>query len=217
MGWVAGFAVISGVGQAVGYLLYIRHMLRHETRPNAASAFMFGYGTALLAVIEHDNGAGWPLLLLPVTCALLGVVVAALCLRRGIAGRVDPLETMAFSVDLVLTAVYLGVWLIKDHGAISSRDGDSLALAFLIAVNATSATSFAPLIRSTWQEPQRERPMPWLVWTGCYALLAGITVADAGGRMSTLLIYPIFNVGLHFLIAIMALRPVPSHAATDAS
>jgi hypothetical protein len=196
---IVALAIVAALLQALGYILYARLFLKKAIRPNAASSFMFAYGTALLVLLEYGDGASWPMLALPATCAALSIGIALLCLRKGATERVDKVEATAFSADVWLTALWAAI-------AFGYGDISPFSAGFLIAGNVTTLTSFFPVLRSTWKTPERERPEPWLVWTAAYSVLAIVTVLADGGRHPALLAYPLLSVVLHGSVALMALR-----------
>ncbi len=191
--------------QIAGYWLYISNFINERIRPNAASFLMFSYGTSLLAFLEWRNNAGWPVLLLPVACAVLGIVVAAMCLRHGATEPIDRFEAFAFSTDLWLTIAY--AWFALGLGAMWGMGTvDAVIAPFLIVTNLTAITCFVPIVRSTWREPHRERPGPWMTWTMAYVLLGIATFTADRGAHPTLLLYPLLNAGLHGAVALLSLR-----------
>ncbi len=188
--------------QVAGYALYIGHFLRHSIRPNAASWSMFAYGTALLAFLEQQNGAGYAVLGLPIACAIMSVVVAGLCYRRGATDGVDRFEVFVFSTDLWLTVFYgaLTYWISK------AQLPPVMITGFLVAVNVTAVTCFLPIIRSTWQSPDRERASPWAVWTLAYVCLAVTTLQLGRDFNPALMLYPLLNACLHGTVFLLSLR-----------
>ncbi len=196
---VTGLAITAAALQLLGYALYVRLFVQRRIRPNAASSFMFAYGTALLVLLEWSAGGTWPVLLLPALCASASIVVALLCLRAGATEPVDRVEAIAFSADVWLTLFWAA--LAFGYGTIGPY-----ATGFLLVGNLTTLTAFFPVLRSTWTTPMREHPGPWIVWTCAYATLAATTWAADTGRNAALLVYPLLNVALHASIAALALR-----------
>jgi hypothetical protein len=202
---LGALGIAAAILQVAGYWLYIRNFMTETIRPNAATFLMFSYGTSLLAFLEWRNNASWPVLLLPVICAILGILVAAMCLRRGATEPIDRFEGFAFSTDLWLTIGY--AWFALGLGtALGMGTVESIVAPFLIVTNLTAITCFIPIVRSTWRAPYRERPAPWIVWTAAYLFLALTTFAADRGAHPTLLLYPVLNAGLHGLIAALSLR-----------
>jgi hypothetical protein len=196
---IVQLAIVAAILQALGYLLYARLFLKKVIRPNAASSLMFAYGTFLLVLLEYSDGAAWPVLALPGTCAALSVGIALLCLRKGATEPVDGVEKSAFSADVWLTVLWTAI-------AFGYGDISPFSAGFLLAGNVTTLTAFFPVLRSTWRTPERERPEPWLVWTAAYSVLAVVTLLADQGRHPALLAYPLLSVVLHGSVAIMAVR-----------
>ena len=192
-------AILAAALQALGYILYARLFLKKMIRPNAASAFMFAYGTALLVLLEYSDGAAWPVLALPATCAFMSIFIALLCLRKGATEKVDKVEAVAFSADLWLTGLWAAI-------AFGYGDISPFSAGFLLAGNVTTLTAFFPVLRSTWKTPEREQPLPWLVWTSAYIVLAVVTFLADRGQHPALLVYPVLSAGLHGTIAMLSLR-----------
>jgi SET domain len=193
---------VCAAGAQVGaYVLYIRLFLSGKILPNAASWLMFAYGTALLTFLEWRNAATWAELALPVTCALMSIVVAGLCVRKGATDPVDRHEKMVFLTDLTLTIAYTA-------SAVFISQHSKYETAFLLAGNITTVTAFSPLIRSTWSNPAREEPAPWIGWTLAYGLLLAATLSSTGLHHLELLVYPALCVLLHGLIALFSIRRI---------
>ncbi len=193
------FGVLAAIFQIAGYLLYIRNFLKRSIRPNAASYLMFAYGTSLVAFLAWQNGAVLPELLLLFACAGMSVIVAVLCLRKNATEPVDRFEAIIFSADLWLTIGYAA--LIFSH-----VDKAAYAAAFLFLGNVTTLTSFMPILRSTWRDPRREQPLPWIVWSIAYMFLTAATLLTTGLEQPVLLMYPVANVLLHMAMALFSLR-----------
>lgn len=191
--------VLAAIFQISGYLLYIRNFLRRSIRPNAASYLMFAYGTSLVAFLAWENGAQWQELLLLIACAAMSVIVAAMCLRRNATEPVDRFEAIIFSADLWLTIGYAAL-------VFSQIEKSIYVVAFLILGNVTTLTSFLPILRSTWRDPRREQPLPWIVWSIAYLLLTAATLETTGLSEPVLLFYPLANVILHVSMALFSLR-----------
>jgi hypothetical protein len=196
---IVQLAIAAAALQALGYVLYARLFLKKIIRPNAASSFMFAYGTALLVLLEFGDGAAWPILALPATCAALSVGIALLCMRKRATEPVDRVEAIAFSADVWLTVLWVAI-------AFGYGDISPFSAGFLLAGNVTTLTAFFPVLRSTWRTPEREQPEPWLVWTAAYSLLTVVTLLADQGRHPALLAYPLLSVALHGSIAVMSLR-----------
>ncbi|RJQ35112.1 hypothetical protein C4556_01195 [Candidatus Parcubacteria bacterium] len=203
--YVEVFGVIAAFLQAVGYALYLYDSVRKTVEPNAATWLMFAYGTILLTVLEWDNHASNALLALPATCALMGIIVAALCAKRGTLrwprGWEDVWEVRAFKYDIALTVLYFGTWVLTVATLLDEADRSLAALVILFGSNATTITAFIPILRSTWRDPSRERPFAWTIWACAYTILGVTTIIEEGGWWTVLLLYPVSNALLHGMIA----------------
>lgn len=196
---IVQLAILAAALQALGYILYARLFLKKVIRPNAASSFMFAYGTALLVLLEYGDGAAWEVLALPATCAFMSIFIALLCLRKGATEKVDKVEAVAFSADVWLTLLWFAIAF--GYGEIALYSAG-----FLLAGNVTTLTAFFPVLRSTWKTPEREQPLPWLVWTSAYIILAVVTVLSDRFQNPALLVYPVLSAVLHGSVALMSLR-----------
>lgn len=203
--------VLAGSLQILGYTLYIRKTLRSEVEPNPATWLMFAYGTTLLTILELDVGAALPLLILPISCAILGAYVAYLCWHRGkLSWPKDVEDRIAFIADLLLTAAYLAAWYLLTRGTINESERKTLALLFLLFSNMTTVTAFIPLLRGAYRHPHKERPFAWIVWTSAYIVL-GIATGQEHGFVSMLLVYPASSALLHGLVALLSRRTRRRH------
>ena len=191
--------LIAAVLQMAGYAIYIRNFRRDAIKPNAASFFMFAYGTSLLTFLEWKSGASLALLALPFTCAALGILVALMCLRAGATEPIDRFEARAFWTDIWLTIFYM-------FFALGLGDAERFVVPFLIATNLSAIVCFIPILRSTWHSPERELPGPWIVWTAAYSMLALVTIRADDFANPVLLLYPLLNVVLHFAMLVLTLR-----------
>lgn len=192
--------VLAALLQAGGYLLYARGIGRGEVEPNAASWFMFAYGTALVLVVEAVLGGAWHQLLLPGVCAAASIGIAASALRRAASWHLDGWDSLAFGLDVLLTLAYLGAYAL---GALATEASVLLGSIVLIGTGATTVTSFVPILRATYREPSTESAAPWIVWTAAYAVLLAAS-AWTGGPPA-LLIYPGICLVLHGLMALLSL------------
>ncbi len=215
---VVYLAMFSGLLQALGYLIYIRKSLRNEVNPNPTTWFMFAYGTATLTVLELAT-VGWDLegnfkiFILPITCAILSLRVAAICCSKGqFKWPKELLSRIAISIDLSLTVAYAIVWYASNDERISQETRDVLTLAFLILTNVSTVVSFVPMVAETWKNPEGEHPLPWSVWCTAYCLLGCVTFAEHGFA-TVLMVYPVSNAILHGLMGFLAWRTPPGKAS----
>ena len=200
-------AILAGCLQAAGYAYYLRLSVRGRTSPNPASWLMFAYGTALVLLIEARAGASWRELFLPLVCSTFSIFTAIAAWRKnGTATSLTAFERWTFRADLALTTGYLAVWNATQIGLVAPQHQVAADVVFLIAVNATTLTSFLPLLRTALRDPSTEHPGPWMLWSCAYLLLVVTTALNATGPESLLLlIYPAMNFILHTDVAAMVL------------
>lgn len=224
--------VFAGLLQLWGYIVY----LRIETiKPQPLTWLMFGYGTLVLTVLEWESEATNEELFLPVICTVLGLYVMAKAWRaalvqqslhrkaRSLRERIWPdvfwpedfLQRLSFSVDLIITVGYIGVWCFATYGVFQVTRIESFSdifvtkagwlAIFLILSNLTSFSEFYPLFQETWKNPEHEHPLPWGLWTIAYLMLALVTYHHHG-FFTLLMMYPIINAATHGAVALLAMR-----------
>lgn len=179
--WVAAWL------QALAYLIYLRGALRRRIDPNPTSWLMWAYGTALVVVLEADQGIEPSLRALPVVCAACSVLIAALCWRRGeLRWPSAGADRLALAVDLGATAVYVAVSGAAGLAWMSAGDAWLAKAVLLVCVATSTLVSYAPMLRATRVDPSGEQWLPWAVWTLAYALLLGATAAREGAGWAAL-------------------------------
>lgn len=200
-------AVFAGCMHGAAYVYYLRLAVRGRTWPNPVSWLMFAYGTALILLIESRAGASWRELLLPLVCATSSIFIAVAAWRKsGTATSLTAFDRWAFRADLALTFAYLAVWYAMLSAFIAPEYRFAANIVFLIGVNATTLTSFLPLLLSARRDPSTEHPGPWVMWSLAYLLLIVVTALDAASPESLLLlIYPAVNFILHTCVAALVL------------
>ncbi len=190
-------AILSGLLQITGYVLYLYKVTKRDIDPNPTGWLMFAYGTLTLTILEWDLGATWELLILPISCALLSIVVASVCWRRGtLKWPEHKADSSAFILDVLLTILYVIAWALTSFDLVTSEARVLATTLFLVGSNLTTLTAFAPLLRNVFVNPHDEHHLPWLVWSGAYASLAVLTFLQEG-LYTTLMIYPLLNLALH--------------------
>jgi hypothetical protein len=203
-------AIISGILQMLGYVVYMRQALTNRIIPNATTWLMFAYGTVFLTILEFDLDGAWELLVLPIVCSICGISISIICrIKQGRWGvPEDRGDFAAFSIDLVLTALYFCTFLLGVVGVIDTRDGTLAAIVILLATNASTIFEFIPNIRSVRRNPESEHWLAWGIWTLAYASLLIVTYLAEGVSLATIpfFAYPLTCVLLHGTIAWYASR-----------
>lgn len=202
--WTEGIAIGAACTHVLGYCVYISLVRRGVIEANPLSWLMFAYGTALLSFLEYRTGASWRELLLPVACSVSSAVVAALCIRPSRLGRLAFSDVFSFAIDVLLTAVYVAIWIAQGRG-LNEASAEIAVIGLLISANAATVASFAPILRSTYEQPDHERVAPWILWTLAYGLLLVVTLKGSPSASAwPLLLYPGLNAIFHFAVAVLA-------------
>ena len=209
---ILGLGILAGLLQVLGYVFYIRD---EEIDPNPVTWFMFAYGTGILALLEWDSEATLPELILPVTCAILSIYISYRCWKT--ARKRDPskwwpedwwpedkVEQWSFISDILITIGYIGAWGLAAYALLTPEHREYAVLAFLFLSNLSTFPSFYPLLRQAYHRPETENWLPWAVWTSAYACLAVVTYNTQGELWHALMFYPLSNVFLHGLVALIA-------------
>lgn len=225
---VEWFGIIAAILQVVGYLYYLKFIKSGHVDPNPVTWFMLAYGTALLTVLEWDAEASWAILALPAACALCTLWVAALCWKR--ARELDPSrwwprdwwpedrsDQLSFISDAIITIGYVACWYLAFSGILSTDWKLMFVLAFLWLANISTIPAMIPLLRETYNHPEKEHSTPWVIWTLAYLFLTATTLLDEHESWSVflaLLAYPVINVVLHALVAWWATKKIILNAST---
>ncbi len=206
--------VIAGLLQLLGYVFYI---LDEDIDPNPVTWFMLAYGTGLLTVLEWDKDATTPELILPAVCSVLGIYVSYRCWK--LTRKLEPQrwwpqdwwpenvwDRWSFIIDFIITIAYVAAWILAASTFISNESRDVAVFTFLTLSVLSTFPAFYPILRTTYENPEREAALPWFVWTFAYIILCVVTYIAHGGFWNILMLYPFSNVILHFVVALLAAR-----------
>lgn len=197
-------AILSGVLQVAGYVLYIKKTLGKEINPNPTSWLMWAYGTTLVLVLELDRNAGWEILLLPFLCAVSSLGVAVICWKHGVLRWPSHVaDKAALGVDIALTIAYISAWALMSSGILSEEGKESADVLILVTTSLSTVITYGPMIRNLWSHPNDEQWLPWAVWTSAYALLFLTTLLSPEWTWD-LLVYPATCFFLSGAVAILA-------------
>ena len=188
----AFFGVTAAGLHLLGYALYLRALLRDHIKPNATSWLLWSGGSVLSVAIYSQNTKDMVLLILPAVCAVASVGIVAVVAVRGALRRLDGADCVALVFDLAVVAVWV------------ATENARLAYAALLL---DIAVTFVPIWRSTAQSPEGEQPLPWIIWSLAYAVMAMAVACRWDGWMP--LLFPLVYLIAHGGVAILAAqRPV---------
>jgi hypothetical protein len=178
--------LISGAFMAVSGLPYVRDILRHKTKPERATWWVWT-GLGVLAVIaQFQAGNRWSLAM-TVASVLACVVIAFLSVSHGY-GKFKAKDTVA----LIVAAL----------GMLLSQVLHSPLVALLIII-AVDAVGYSLTIAKTWEAPETETLSTWVLSTlgGFFGCLA------VGSLNFAQVVYPAYIfLGNTIMIAIILLR-----------
>ena len=129
-------AVILGF---IGYLPYLRDVIKGKTRPHVYTWFIWGAVTIILYALQVSGGAGagaWVTLL----AGLLSLFIFFLGLRNG-----DKNITNSDTIFFVSALIALVLWLVADQPVIS-----------VILLVTVGILGFGPTVRKSWNNPNSE-------------------------------------------------------------
>ncbi len=123
----------------IGYVPYVRDILRGKTHPHVYSWFLWGLITIIIFALQISDHAG-PGAFVTLTAGVLCLVVLVLGIKFG-KKDITRLDTSV----LLLTLVAIGVWLFAKQPLLS-----------VILATLADLLAFAPTIRKSWHKPHSE-------------------------------------------------------------
>ncbi len=180
---VLGFT--AGAVQLVGYWVYQRGA---GEKINTGSWSIWALGGAIDFVSYFVlTGGDWVVNFLPAVCGLaaFGIFVSAIVHKRF--SRPDRIDWAFMGADGVITVVWYFT---------------NVALANLL-YQVSNVLSFVPLCRGVLSGREKEKLLPWLIWTLAYILLT-IAVFMRLKRWEELA-YPVSHVIIHLIVAIIVI------------
>lgn len=180
---VLGFT--AGTLQLVGYWVY-----------NKSSDEKISTGSwsiwALAGIIDFVSyfvltGGDWVVSFLPAVCGLaaFGIFVYAIVRKRF--SWPDRIDWLFVGADGVITIVWYFT---------------NVVVANLL-YQASAVVSFVPMCRGLLSGREKEKPLPWFIWTLAYSLLT-IAVSLRLQRWEEL-VYPLTHVTVHVVVAVIAI------------
>lgn len=125
----------------IGYIPYIRDIIKGTTIPHVYSWFLWGFVTAIVFALQVTGGAGIGSLV-TLSAAIMCVVVVVLSLKLH-RSKFD--ITYLDTLFLILGFISLGVWLLAKQPVLSA-----------ILATITDLLAFVPTIRKSWNKPHTE-------------------------------------------------------------
>lgn len=177
--------VIATILVLVGYIPYIRDILKGNTKPHLYSWFIWLFVTLIAFALQVSGGAGTASLV-TLSAALMCIVVLVLGFRNKCQVVIKKVDT----IFLVLALIALGLWLIADQPILSA-----------ILTTLVDLLGFAPTVRKSWEDPYSENLLFYYLNSTRFALAV---VALQNYSIVTAL-YPVTWLAANLLFAVMLL------------
>lgn len=174
---------MAGAMQLVGYWVYNRGA---GEKINTGSWSIWAL-TGIVDLVSYSVvTSDWVVNILPAVCALaaIGTFGYAIALKRF--SWPDRLDWMFVAMDGVITVV----WVFTN------------AVFANLLYQVSAILSFIPMYRGQIRGTEKEKPLPWLIWTLAYTLLT-VSVFLRLERWENLA-YPLTHVAVCFIVALIA-------------
>ena len=132
--------IIAIVLTLVGYIPYVRDVIKGRTHPHVYSWFLWGFVTFIAAALQLSGSAGIGAYV-TLAAALMCTTVFIVGLTRKGKKDITKVDTLFF----LLAFVALGFWLIAKQPVIST-----------VLTTVIDLLGFAPTIRKSWNKPHSE-------------------------------------------------------------
>jgi len=170
----------AAIINVVGFIPYIRDILRHKTKPERAMWWIYSFMFGVLFAAQMDAGGRWLLL---ITCAYLveSVVIAMLSLRYGY-GSFHKRDT----ISLLVAAVGLLLWLVTD-----------IPLVAIMLVIIVDFAGFWLTLVKIWHAPHTETLISWQL--ACVSAI--LSMFSISAWKLDVVIYPLYAAVVTALLA----------------
>ncbi len=196
------FGITALVLHLIAYGIYAREVFHERIKANVITWLMWLFGGIVeLLTYAAITGAHWSTDALPFACVLgIGFITLSIGLaqlRNTLSGTHyvfhKPILTdyFLFAFD-ALAALY---WLY----------GGTAVIANTLAVS-TSIITFIPLWRTTYNNPEGEQDLPWIIWSMAYICMFLAVILGEGSQEAGLYIYPIYYFILHAVTVVLTIR-----------
>jgi hypothetical protein len=187
-------AITASFLNLLGYIWYIRDLIRGTTQPNVAS-WMVWMGVTVVSVSSYATATG-DIVKSLFSWSILGTNIVAFffIVRRARFSALSRLDISAFCIGAVAAAA----WVFMK----SAWWGNML-------IQIAIVTGGIPTYVSVWRQPDNERPWPWLLWGAAYACLMLVIIVRWSGQPLEL-VYPAIGIVLYGGIGLLALRRKPA-------
>ncbi len=202
MGMAEFFGTSALIVHLVAYAIYAKEVFHERVRPNVVTWFMWLFGGVVeYATYEAIPGSNWATNALPLACVIgITLIAVAICVsqirnyiaKRGYNYHSPSALDYAIVVFDMAAAIY---WLLG---------GDPfLANAFAVG---TSFITFIPLWRTTYINPEGEKPLAWVLWSVAYTFMLLAIMTGPSKNTSALYFFPLYYLLLHIVVVGLSIR-----------
>lgn len=180
------FGAITIILSLVGYIPYIRDVLRGQTKPHAFSWIIWTLVTFIIGAAQLAAGSGWGAVHNLVT-GLIGLIILIYALRNKDKDikRVDV-------VLFILALLSIPLWLLTKNPTTA-----------IVLITAIDIFAFLPTFRKTWNQPWSETLISYVL----AGIKYGFALLAIGSYDFATLLYPIVLVVMNAsLVTIMVVR-----------
>jgi hypothetical protein len=209
---LAAVGIAAAVLEVVSYILYARVVQRGVSKPNGMTWLMWSYGSAAHLFVQLHVGTPTSVLLAPAVGLACAGFVTVHVLRRAPAQPPEPLDLAMLLLDLAILVGYL--WHLSRPGVAERAEG----LVFVLLPAASAVLTIVPILRTTWRDPTRERPLSWFVAVASEMLVIAAILAEE--LEWQYLGYPVVSVLGQLAVGALAFRglrrgkPMPANGLT---
>lgn len=161
------FGIVAVILTFVGYIPYIKSILRGKTKPHVYSWFVWTINTSLVLILQITNnaGAGAFMTVALLMCSALVFLLAARAKHKTRITRGD-------TISMIIALTALVFWVLVQQPLLSL---------FLVVI--VDLFAFFPTVRKAWIDPYSETPVFFVITTVRFGFsLAAIT---SYGMLST--------------------------------
>ncbi|MEY2664840.1 MAG: hypothetical protein RIT04_648 [Candidatus Parcubacteria bacterium] len=184
-------AVISGLLQIIGYVVYNHLAQKGHIKPDGASWAIWAFGSALNLFSYGSLTQDWVKDILPFCCALSCMITFGVRAYRKQFGRISAKGWVILLADIGITLV----WFFTS------------AMEASLLYQLSTVLSFIPMIMGVMKGEDKEEVFPWIIWTCAYAML-GVSVYMRLNHLVELA-YPVTCFVMHAIMTYIAWRNRP--------
>jgi len=178
---------VAAFASVLAAFVYIRSMLRGQTKPNRVTWFMWSIAPFIATAAALSNGVGWAVIPVFMSGFCPFLIFTASFFNKKAYWKLARFDYL-FGVFSGLTLV---LWYVTDN--------PNLAIIFAIVSDALAAV---PTLRKAWRNPETESAWPFIV--GLFSPMTSFIVATLWAFSE--LAYPLYLIVINLLFVISVLR-----------